>query len=35
VNGFDDVAKDTLDQWIYYQKNREIKEEAVKNSALL
>ncbi len=25
VNQFDDVAKDTLDQWIYYLKNNEIK----------
>ncbi|NBC83033.1 MAG: Rpn family recombination-promoting nuclease/putative transposase [Bacteroidetes bacterium] len=27
VNNFDDVAKDTLDQWIYYLKNNEIKDE--------
>ncbi|GJM62602.1 PD-(D/E)XK nuclease family transposase [Persicobacter diffluens] len=27
VNQFDDVAKDTLDQWIYYLKNNEIREE--------
>lgn len=27
VNQFDDVAKDTLDQWIYYFKNNEIKDE--------
>lgn len=27
VNQFDDVAKDTLDQWIYYLKNNEIKDE--------
>ena len=27
VNQFDDVAKDTLDEWIYYLKNNEIKEE--------
>lgn len=26
VNNFNDVAKDTLDQWIYYFKNNEIKE---------
>ncbi len=26
VNNFDDVAKDTLDEWIYYLKNNEIKE---------
>ncbi len=26
VNSFDDVAKDTLDEWIYYFKNSEIKE---------
>ncbi len=25
VNNFNDVAKDTLDQWIYYFKNNEIK----------
>jgi len=27
VNQFDDVAKDTLDEWIYYFKNNEIKDE--------
>ena len=27
VNQFDDVAKDTLDEWIYYLKNNEIKED--------
>ncbi len=27
VNQFDDVARDTLDQWIYYFKNNEIKDE--------
>lgn len=27
VNNFDDIAKDTLDQWIYYLKNNEIKDE--------
>jgi len=27
VNGFDDVAKDTLDEWIYYLKNNRIKDE--------
>ncbi len=27
VNQFDDVAKDTLDEWIYYLKNNEIPEE--------
>jgi predicted transposase/invertase (TIGR01784 family) len=26
VNNFDDVAKDSLDQWIYYFKNNEIKD---------
>jgi predicted transposase/invertase (TIGR01784 family) len=26
VNSFDDVAKDTLDEWIYYFKNNEIKD---------
>ena len=26
VNNFDDVAKDTLDEWIYFLKNEEIKE---------
>lgn len=29
VNNFDDVAKDTLDQWIYYLKNNEIKDSFV------
>jgi predicted transposase/invertase (TIGR01784 family) len=27
VNNFDDVAKDTLDEWIYFLKNSEIKAE--------
>lgn len=27
VNQFDNVAKNTLDEWIYYLKNNEIKEE--------
>lgn len=27
VNQFDDVAKDTLDQWIYYLKNNEIRDD--------
>ena len=27
VNKFDDVAKDTLDEWIYYLKNSEIKDD--------
>lgn len=27
VNQFDNVAKDTLDQWIYYLKNNEIKDD--------
>lgn len=27
VNQFDDVAKDTLDQWIYYLKNNDIKDD--------
>jgi len=27
VNQFDDIAKDKLDQWIYYLKNNEIKDE--------
>jgi len=27
VNRFDDVAKDTLDEWIYFLKNEEIKDE--------
>jgi len=26
VNNFDDVAKDTLDEWVYFLKNSEIKE---------
>ena len=26
VNRFDDIAKDTLDEWIYFLKNEEIKE---------
>ena len=26
VNQFDDVAKDTLDEWVYYLKNNEIKD---------
>ncbi len=26
VNQFDDIAKDTLDEWIYYFKNNEIKD---------
>lgn len=26
VNQFNDIAKDTLDEWIYYLKNNEIKE---------
>ena len=26
VNNFDDVAKDTLDEWIYFLKNEEIKD---------
>lgn len=26
VNQFDDIAKDTLDEWIYYLKNNEIKD---------
>jgi predicted transposase/invertase (TIGR01784 family) len=26
VNNFDDIAKDTLDEWIYFLKNEEIKE---------
>lgn len=26
VNEFDDIAKDTLDEWIYFLKNEEIKE---------
>ena len=27
VNSFDDMAKDTLDEWIYFLKNEEIKED--------
>jgi predicted transposase/invertase (TIGR01784 family) len=27
INNFDDVAKDTLDQWIYFLKNSEVKSE--------
>lgn len=27
VNRFDNVAKDTLDQWIYYLKNNQVKDE--------
>ncbi|SEM54776.1 conserved hypothetical protein (putative transposase or invertase) [bacterium A37T11] len=27
VNNFDDVAKDTLDEWIYFLKNSEVKDE--------
>ena len=27
VNGFDDIARDTLDEWIYFLKNSEIKSE--------
>jgi flagellar biosynthesis/type III secretory pathway protein FliH len=27
VNNFDDVAKDTLDEWIYFLKNSEVKED--------
>lgn len=27
VNQFNDIAKDTLDQWIYYLKNNEIKDD--------
>lgn len=27
VNQFNDIAKDSLDQWIYYFKNNEIKDE--------
>jgi predicted transposase/invertase (TIGR01784 family) len=27
VNSFDDVAKDTLDEWIYFLKNEEIRDE--------
>jgi predicted transposase/invertase (TIGR01784 family) len=27
VNQFNDIAKDTLDEWIYFLKNREVKDE--------
>lgn len=27
INNFDDVAKDTLDQWIYFLKNEDVKED--------
>jgi predicted transposase/invertase (TIGR01784 family) len=27
VNQFDDIAKDTLDEWIYFLKNNEVKDE--------
>ncbi len=27
INNFDDIAKDSLDQWIYYFKNNEVKDE--------
>jgi predicted transposase/invertase (TIGR01784 family) len=27
VNNFDDIAKDTLDEWIYFLKNSEVKDE--------
>jgi len=27
VNRFDDLAKDTLDEWVYFLKNEEIKDE--------
>ncbi|MDZ7778169.1 MAG: Rpn family recombination-promoting nuclease/putative transposase [Bacteroidales bacterium] len=27
VNNFDDIAKDSLDEWIYYLKNNDIKDE--------
>lgn len=27
VNGFNDIAKDTLDEWIYFLKNSDIKSE--------
>ena len=27
INNFDDVAKDTLDEWIYFLKNSEIKDD--------
>ena len=26
VNNFDDVAKDTLDEWVYFLKNSEVKD---------
>jgi predicted transposase/invertase (TIGR01784 family) len=29
VNNFDDIAKDSLDEWIYYLKNNEIKDEFI------
>ncbi len=29
VNNFDDIAKDTLDEWIYFLKNEEIKDNFV------
>jgi hypothetical protein len=29
VNQFNDVAKDTLDEWIYFLKNSEVKDEFV------
>ncbi len=29
VNQFDDVVKDTLDEWIYFLKNSEVKDEFV------
>jgi len=27
IKQFDDIAKDTLDEWIYFLKNQEIREE--------
>ena len=27
VNKFDDIAKDTLDEWVYFLKNSEVKDE--------
>ena len=27
VNSFDDIAKDSLDEWIYFLKNEEIRDE--------
>jgi len=27
INQFDDIARDTLDEWIYFLKNEEIKDE--------